>query len=103
MISLPPLIKLILVLQHWSETCSEFWTDTIQPTDDPVGEFIRDYSLYTFEWKISRPLIPRKCFITNDWLWGRRHYCVTVHDITGIFDIKIWIGLEIGTQIKLML
>lgn len=89
----------------WLETCSEFWTDTLQPSDDAVAEFIKYYQ--PKEWRLMRPLWPRRCFITGKWLWRKKHYKVEViHKsewlVMADYNEYVWIELEIGTQLKLM-
>lgn len=90
---------------HWFETCSEFWTDTLQPSDDAMAQFNSHYQ--PVEWTMMRPLWPRRCFITGKWLWRHRHYKVKVLRKSLWWEMPdweevIWIEFEIGTSMRLM-
>lgn len=89
----------------WLETCSEFWTDTLQPTDDAVAEFHKYYKPVL--WTVMRPLWPRRCFITGVWLWREPHYRVEVVHLSAWWEWPpshehVWIEVGIGTQLRLM-
>lgn len=90
---------------RWLETCSVFWTDTLQPTDDAVEEFFKFYK--PVKWTKMRPLWPRRCFITGKWLWRNTHYRVEVIHKSLWWERPdmheyVWIELEAGTQIRFM-
>lgn len=96
------------MLMRWLETFSEFWTDTLQPSEDPIGEFESYFKgpyCYRVVWKLARPLWPRRCFITGKWLWFSRSYRVTGHFARMWFTHTevVWIEFTLGTQIKLMI
>ena len=94
------------MLMRWFETCSEFWTDTLQPCDDAIEEFSRRYRVR--KWTIARPLWPRRCLITGKWLWWDKHYKVEAYFQSPWWEMPdiheyVWIEFETGTMIRLML
>ena len=62
-------------------------------------------SLRRASWCLKRPWLPRRCLLSNEWVWFGLHYRLswTYMGYTDHFEESSgWVSLEVGTRYILM-
>jgi hypothetical protein len=76
------------------------------PEEAAAAIWLYREALMDRNWKMRTCLFPRRCRISDRWMWGSRHWSLVTYlgnGLDGFFTTTIWMHREVATEMWLKL